>query len=788
MKLSSPFHARSPWRARRSAAFSLLLRNALLTLFLVGAGALLTYGGYAWKREERDVRAHLETLSGFLASSSQAFFDDVGNGLAPLGGLLDRPEFYRDPESFRRSLLDFQKRHPHVKAVAVFAPDGEMLLNSVVAPGQPLPDFRDDPPYFKQLLIDMASPAAYTVGPPEFGKALKLWRFSIRHVVRGTDGEPRLLIQAAIPLEQSGTFLYRLPLPSDSYIGLLRADGRQQARFPIDQAQVVYGRQSPGPAARMLAAQPGIERGYFAGSSSWVAGNRQRVGAFTKLAKADMYAYVSLSETYLASRWWRYNAPVFIVFVVFFAVLAVVSYYVTRRERSHSRELVTQAERDTLTGLPNRGCLQGVMESSMAAAQASGTPFAILFMDLDRFKGINDTLGHAIGDTLLTHVPERILPLLHAGDVLGRFGGDEFLLILPAADETGARQAAQSVLDAFEPAFEVDGRALRVTPSIGIAIYPEHGDDIETLLKHADTAMYESKRLGRNASTVYADYMGARVRERLELEHELRDALHNQSFRLVYQPIVDSTSGAVVGVEALVRWAMPDGTMRLPGEFIQTAEDSGLIIPLGQWVLHTACMQLRQWLASGHALRVSVNLSTRQFQDPHLVEKVIATLEETGVPPHGLELEITESAAMLDPEQSLTILGELSERGVRIAIDDFGTGYSSLSYLKRIPADTIKVDKSFVDGLEHRQDATIVRAVIALARALEKTAVAEGIESETQFYALQAMGCDYAQGYWISRPLSAEALTAALADPAGLVTVSSEARDRASAATRSPPP
>ena len=328
------------------------------------------------------------------------------------------------------------------------------------------------------------------------------------------------------------------------------------------------------------------------------------------------------------------------------------------------------------------------------------------------------------------------------------------------------------ILDTFTAPFEIDGRALRITPSIGIAIYPEHGDDIETLLKHADTAMYESKRLGRNAYTVYADQMGSRVRERLEMEHELRDALKNDAFRLVYQPIVDMQSGEIVAVEALVRWVMPDGKLRSPAEFIQAAEDSGLIIPLGQWVLRTACLQLKQWVSSGLNLRVAVNLSTHQFQDPHLMETVMITLRETGLEAARLELEITESAAMLNPEESMEILGELSALGVRIAIDDFGTGYSSLSYLKRIPANTIKIDKIFVDGLAHKQDATIVRAVIALARALEKDTIAEGIETEAQFDAIRAMGCDYAQGYWISRPIEADALTSLLSQNTQLVAVS----------------
>lgn len=746
-------------RVRQAASFPRLLRNALLTFFLVGTVALLSYGAYSWQREKEDAHDNLLVFSRFLASASKAFFAELGNGLAPLGELLDQPQTLAHPENMLPHLVTFQKRYPQVRSLAIFAPDGEMLLNTAVKPGEPLPDFSQDPPYLKQLLQDMASTAPYAVGRPQIGKAIRMWRFSVRYVVRGQDGQPRFLVQAAIPLERENTFLHQLPVPSDSYIGLLRSDGYQQARFPVKDASAVYGRLFAGPAARIIQANPGVTEGVFWGNASWVTGETERAGAFTKLDGMDLFAYVSVPASYVVERWWRHNAPIFISFLVFFGLFIVIAYRVTKRERFHRNALVEQAQRDALTGLPNRGCLNGILDANIAFACAGRSPFSILFIDLDRFKGINDTLGHAIGDVLLVQVANRIRPLLRRGDVLGRFGGDEFLLVLPGSNETGAIFITHRILDAFAVPFEVSGRTLNITPSIGIALYPEHGDDIETLLKHADTAMYESKRLGRNAYTVYADQMGARVRERLEMEQDLRDALKNNEFRLLYQPIVDMQRGEIVAVEALVRWMNADGTLRSPAAFIQAAEDSGLIIPLGQWVLRTACLQLMQWVTAGFNLRVAVNLSTHQFQDPHLMEKVRLSLQETGLEAHRLELEITESAAMLNPEQSMKILGELSTLGVRIAIDDFGTGYSSLSYLKRIPADTIKIDKSFVDGLGHKQDATIVRAVVALARALEKDTIAEGIETEMQFDILQAMGCDFAQGYWISRPVEAEALS-----------------------------
>lgn len=750
--------------------FSKLLRNALLTFLLVGTIALFSYGLFSWHREERDVRDNLLMLSGFLASASQSFFDDLGNGLIPLGELLDQREVRKNPEASRTHLLNFQKRHPQVRAVAVFSPDGAMLINTAVKPGDAMPDFRVDPPYLKQLRTDMESAAHYTLGLPEFGKAIKLWRFPVRHVVRDRSGKPKFLVQAAIPLEKEDTFLHQLPVPPNSYIGLLRADGYQQARYPVQDDASIYGRISPGPAARMIRAHPDIREGTFSGASSWVAGEEQRLGAFSRLPVLDMYAYISVPKSYLVQRWWQHNAPILFSFMFFFGIFVVIAYRVTKREGLHSRELMDQARRDALTGLPNRTCLNNILMSNISSAAAGQRKFAILFLDLDRFKGINDTFGHAIGDKLLVGVAQTILPLLRHGDVLGRFGGDEFLLVLPGSDEAGVILITQRILDAFKAPFEIEERSLRITPSIGIAIYPEDGTDIESLLKHADTAMYESKRLGRNAYTFYVEQMGKRVRDRLEMEHHLRDALQNEEFLVVYQPIVDMRSGNIVAVEALLRWVMPDGKWLLPGEFIHVAEDSGVIIPLGEWVLRTACSQVQQWVSAGLDLRLAVNLSTRQFQDPQLKKKVMAILGGTGLAATRLELEVTESVAMLDPDESVKILREFAEQGIGIAIDDFGTGYSSLSYLKQIPADTIKIDKMFVDGLgSELHDATIVRTVVALATALEKETVAEGIESREQYMAIQAMGCDYGQGFWISIPLVADDLARLLAVSTRLV-------------------
>jgi len=739
--------------------FSRALRKALLAFVACSALAVSAYSVYSWSREEQDIKDNLVILSGFLASASQSFFDDLGNGLEPLGQLIDQSELLRGPETARSHLLSFQTLHPEIAAMALFSPNGEMLLNTAVAAGQPLPDFRKDPAYITQLMADMDRTGRYTVGRPEFGKAIGVWRFAFRHTVRDKSGVTRFLVQAAIPLDRDTTFLHKLPVPPASFIGLLREDGYQQARWPVHAGNDIYSKLSEGPAAKMIAANPALKSGVFGGVSPWSAQEGQRVGAFTRLERTGMYAYVSVPEAYITQQWWRHNAPIILSLGIGLVIFSISAYRVTQRERSHSRELLDQARHDSLTGLPNRAAIDDIVRNAIKSAHAQNRQLGVLFIDLDRFKNINDAYGHVVGDQLIIAASKAIQAILRGGDALGRFGGDEFMILLHGCNVEAAATITERLLNAFQIPLDVGSRALQITPSIGIAIYPDHGTDIETLTKHADTAMHEAKRKGGSSFAVYASELGDKVRRRLETEHQLRDAIKNNEFRLVYQPIVDMSNGHMVGVEALLRWQTADGKFHPPLEFIGIAEDSGLIIPIGEWVLRTACAQLKTWTVAGHDLWVAVNLSVRQFQDPHLEEKVATALSDSGIEAARLELEITESAAMHDPEMSVRTLGRLKGMGLRLAIDDFGTGYSSLSYLKRIPADKIKIDKSFVDGVNVEVDDTaIVRTILALVAALEKTSLAEGIETREQFHALRAMGCQYGQGYWMSRPIDPVAI------------------------------
>ncbi len=431
---------------------------------------------------------------------------------------------------------------------------------------------------------------------------------------------------------------------------------------------------------------------------------------------------------------------------------------ITDRRRAEER-VEFQAYHDMLTGLPNRLLLRDRLSVAMAHAHRRRQHLALMFLDLDHFKLINDTLGHSTGDRLLQDLAQRLSGCVRQDDTVARVGGDEFTLLFPGLGRgLDAVRMAQKVLRSIAQPFFLDGQELNVTASVGIAIYPEDGKDAESLMSNADGAMYRAKDLGRNNYQLWTSGMNSRALERMALEGRLRRALERDEFVLHYQPIVDLATGQVVGMEALLRWQHPERGLVGPDTFIPVAEDSRLIIPIGEWVLGEACKQLRRWHDLGFTgLRVAVNLSGRQFQQQDIARTVEAALSETELPPHSLELEITESVAMQSAEWTASVLRILQRMGVRISIDDFGTGQSSLSYLKHFPLTTLKIDRSFVKDIRVNPDGeAIVNAVIALAHVLKLRVVAEGVETAEQIAFLREVGCEEMQGYYYSRPLPAD--------------------------------
>lgn len=433
---------------------------------------------------------------------------------------------------------------------------------------------------------------------------------------------------------------------------------------------------------------------------------------------------------------------------------------VTEQKQAEER-IRHMAHYDALTDLPNRALLHDRINQAIAQSRRGGRGLALLFIDLDRFKNVNDSLGHAVGDRLLRAVAERLRASTRSTDTVSRLGGDEFVVAL-----TDLRQAAdcghvaQKILAALSAPYELDRQELRVTPSVGISIYPQDGEDVETLMRNADAAMYHAKEMGRNNYQFFTREMNAAARQRLALESDLRRALERNQFVLHYQPLLDLASGRIAAVEALIRWRHPQRGIIAPAEFIAAAEENGLIDAIGEWALREACRQVRVWHKLGHAhLQVAVNCSPHQFRRNDLVSTVAETLAEAGLPATCLELEITENVIIQHTEQTVGRLAALNGMGVRLSVDDFGTGYSSLSYLKRFPIDSLKIDQSFVrDVTSDPDDAAIVTAIVAMAHSLGLVVSAEGVESREQLAFLKRLDCDRAQGFLFSRPLPAEEL------------------------------
>ena len=412
---------------------------------------------------------------------------------------------------------------------------------------------------------------------------------------------------------------------------------------------------------------------------------------------------------------------------------------------------------DALTGLPNRSLLADRVGQALSRVERKGEPLALVFLDLDRFKNVNDSLGHRIGDELLIQVAQRLQSVLRDEDTVSRLGGDEFILVLPGTGADGASHVAEKVLKSLSHPYRIEQHELTITPSLGIAMYPTDGDSYEALSMCADAAMYRAKQGGRHTFRFFTREMQERSERTLQLENALRRALELDQLQLHYQPQIALDQQRVIGAEALLRWRHPELGQISPGDFIPVAEDSGLILPIGEWVLRTAARQMKSWIDGGMApLVIAVNLSAVQFRQARLPEWVSQILDEVGLPPHCLELELTEGVAMENPLAAIAVINDLHERGIRLAIDDFGTGYSSLSYLKRFKVSRLKIDQSFVrDIARDPEDEAIVEAIIGLSKSLGLQTIAEGVETAEQLAFLRAKGCHEAQGYYFAKPLPA---------------------------------
>jgi diguanylate cyclase (GGDEF)-like protein/PAS domain S-box-containing protein len=437
---------------------------------------------------------------------------------------------------------------------------------------------------------------------------------------------------------------------------------------------------------------------------------------------------------------------------------AVIVFSDVSAARTMALQMVHSAQHDYLTDLPNRMLLNDRVSHAILLASRHSQKVGVLFLDLDGFKHINDSLGHPIGDKVLQSIGRRLVSCVRLSDIVSRQGGDEFVVLLSEmAQSEDAAITARRMLRAVAEVHSIDQHELHITTSIGVSVYPDDGLDAETLIKNADTAMYQAKENGRQSYQFFTPAMNVRAVQRQSIEESLRRAVERREFVLHYQPKISLKTGQITGGEALLRWIHPTRGLVPPAEFIPVAEDSGLLLPIGRWVLREACKQARSWLDAGLPLpSVAVNISAMQFRDENFLEGVFAILKETGLDPRSLELELTESVLMKRAESAASVLQALRGRGVQVAVDDFGTGYSSLSYLRKFPIDALKIDQSFVRQITTTpNDTSIVTAVISMGRSLKLRVIAEGVETQQEMEFLQALHCDEAQGYYFSRPVAA---------------------------------
>ena len=437
---------------------------------------------------------------------------------------------------------------------------------------------------------------------------------------------------------------------------------------------------------------------------------------------------------------------------------AVIVFHDVSAARAMSQQMTHSAQHDVVTNLPNRMLLHDRISQSISLARRQNRPLAVLFLDLDRFKHINDSLGHAVGDQLLQSISERLLAGVRNSDTVSRQGGDEFVILLSEISHPeDAATSARKILLSLNAPHNIEGHDLDIAGSIGISIYPGDGEDAETLIKNADTAMYHAKENGRNNFQFFKPEMNLQAVERQSLEGSLRHALDRCEFLLHYQPKIDLFTGQITGAEALIRWQHPERGLVSPAQFVPIAEDCGLILPIGRWVLREACKQAREWQCAGLPFkRVSINVSASEFRGKTFLEQVRTTLRETGLEARYLDLELTEGVLMQNAKSTASVLQELKRMGVHLAVDDFGTGYSSLSYLRQFPIDVLKIDQSFVRQISgDPNDSAIVRAIIDMGKNLKQRVIAEGIETHEQLALLQSWHCAEGQGYLFSRPVPA---------------------------------
>ncbi|MGC2415295.1 MAG: EAL domain-containing protein [Stellaceae bacterium] len=757
-----------------------------------------------------DEKEHQKNLSLILSEQAYRSFEPVDLIISSVAeriaadGEVDAASFARKMASYDTHLLLREKISSirQLDALTVISGDGKLINTSRPWP-MPEADVTDRD-YFRALKDDPN--LKNYVGKPVQNRITGSWIIFLAHRVNGTKGEFLGIILGAIQMQYFEDFYRAISLGEGSSVAIMRLDGVTLVRFPrSDTIGKIYSnsqRLLHGKVSATLRELSPVD-------------GQMRIKAAHLVRNYPVLTIATITEQAALANWRRIALLMWLGAWGSAFAIAIAAYAFGRQwtqaatladslaelrnqeergtalstamklARKTALELAYSAEHDFLTDLPNRVRLNDRIGQAIALAQRHKNHVAVLFLDLDGFKHINDSLGHAVGDKLLQSIAKRLVACVRGSDTVSRLGGDEFVVLLSEMDRSedavlAVRKVVEAVvgphsvephqvhvdtaitarrmLDAVAETHTIDRQDLHVTASIGVSVYPDDGLDAETLLKSADTAMYQAKEHGRQGFQFFKPEMHARAVERQFIEENLRHAVEQHEFALHYQPQVNLKTGAIVGAEALLRWTHPTRGLIPPAEFIPVAEDCGLILPIGAWVLREACEQARAWVDRGLPLgMMAVNVSVTQLRDDDFLPRMLEILADTGLDPRSLELELTESVLMKYPETTAFILQTVRKGGVRVAIDDFGTGYSSLGYLRKLPLDALKVDQSFVRQISTvGEDTAIVAAVISMARSLKLRVVAEGVENLEELEFLRAHHCDEAQGYYFSPPLPPE--------------------------------
>ncbi|HHH47225.1 MAG TPA: EAL domain-containing protein [Thiotrichales bacterium] len=738
-----------------------LLAITTVTLFILGFSA---YAYQRWRTAHAELALTMRHLTELLAQMVHDEFRLEESVLHMLGQRLLDLDVAKRPDVARADLDALTRTHPAIAGYGVSLPDGQLIAVSGIPSGRPLPNLLEQPESadsFRQALVSRH----LVPGRTYRFSLLGTWLIPLRLTIRDATDEPRLVLSLGLNIEHPELSWKHLPLEQGMQALLVRDDGYLQFAHPMERSLMAQSYGTPlDEETRNIVREAAHSPGTLLETRTG-----HRLISARRLPDYGLTAVVWTGSNSLAIAWlsgMAMPAGIFSLMLLlmygFYRYSAILERRLEQERLQHIEELKYQAEHDSLTALPNRLLATDRLSHAIRRARRNDRLVGVLLMDLDNFKRINDTLGHDIGDRLLTEIATRFRHCIRQNDTVARLGGDEFLVLLDDIDHADEIiPVAEKLRESALKPVHVEGRQLHTSVSIGAAVYPRDGEDSRTLLKAADSALYQAKARGRNTLCFHSPELERKEARHLQLENHLREALPRHELRVVYQPQVSLETGEVVGVEALLRWHCPPlGGDIPPTEFIPVAESSGLISRIGAWVLRQALDEVgRLERSTGRRLRLAVNISAVQMRSIAFVDMVHALLVDQQRDPERLELEVTESVLIDRHRETPAVLDELHRLGVRIAIDDFGTGYSSLSYLTRLPVHTIKIDRSFIHGVHaDREKASLVKALSTLGRNLGLEVVAEGVETREDADYLRDEGCDLIQGYLIGRPMNADRL------------------------------